>query len=118
MKIAVLFDGGGLARLGLELAGHTCTGVELNPVAHHLSKMVGSGNCLLGDATTIDLSEYAGAWCSPPCQIRSDARTQGEPVSAYSGDYLEWCLSLREKYPNLRYLWVENVLRMRKRDNT
>ena len=26
MRIAVLFDGAGLARLGLEQAGHTCVG--------------------------------------------------------------------------------------------
>ena len=31
MNIAVLFDGAGLARLGLEQAGHTCIGIELDP---------------------------------------------------------------------------------------
>lgn len=31
MRIAVLFDGAGLARLGLEQAGHDCTGYELDP---------------------------------------------------------------------------------------
>jgi site-specific DNA-cytosine methylase len=49
LKIAVLFDGAGLARLGLEQAGHDCTGYEIDPAKHHLSRMVGSGNSVLAD---------------------------------------------------------------------
>ncbi len=47
MNIAVLFDGAGLARLGLEQAGHTCTGIELDPLKHMLSKRqrVVAGDC-------------------------------------------------------------------------
>lgn len=104
MKIAVLFDGAGLARLGLERAGHTCTGFEIDPWKHHLSKSVGSGNCILADATTANLSGFDGVWASPPCQIRSDARTQGPPKSEYAGDFIEWSLRLPHET-----LWVENV---------
>lgn len=102
--IAVLFDGAGLARLGLEQAGLRCTGFELNKYAHYLSTMVGSGNCILQDATSVDLREFDGVWCSPPCQMHSVARTQGEPESSYSTDYLQWCLNLPHDP-----LWVENV---------
>lgn len=105
MKIAVLFDGAGLARLGLERAGHTCTGYEIDPVMHYLSSFVGSGNVILGDVRAYDYSEYDAIWASPPCQWRSVARTQGDPVSPYSEDLLEWSLCLTS-----RVLWVENVI--------
>ena len=104
MKIAVLFDGAGLARLGLEQAGHECVGFELNPIAHYLSTKVGSGRCELADVTKVDLTEFDGVWASPPCQWNSVARTQGDPESAFSDDLLDWALAL-SNYP----LWVENV---------
>jgi site-specific DNA-cytosine methylase len=109
MRIATLFDGAGLARLGLERAGHVCEGIELDPAKHHLSQFVGSGNCILGDATQVDLSLFDAVWLSPPCQQRSSARTQGDAVSAYAGDYLEWALALVDTYPD-KVVWVENVL--------
>jgi site-specific DNA-cytosine methylase len=105
IKIAVLFDGAGLARLGLEQAGHWCMGFELDPYKHYLSQMVGSGRCALADATRVDLSMFDAVWASPPCQWYSSARTQGEPTSNYAGEYLEWCLKLPHEI-----LWVENVL--------
>lgn len=105
MKIAVLFDGSGLARLGLEQSGHKCTGYELDPWKHHLGQFVGSGNTILADASKVDLSGYDAVWASPPCQIRSSARTQGAPVSEYAGDYLDWCLGLPQDI-----LWVENII--------
>ena len=95
MKIAVLFDGAGLARLGLEQAGYTCTGFELNKYAHYLSKMVGSGNCHLEDVRNVDLSGFDGVWASPPCQLLSVARTQGSPESELSADFLQCALSYR-----------------------
>lgn len=105
LKIAVLFDGAGLARLGLEQAGHDCTGFELDPLKHMLSKFVGSGNSILADATKVDLTGYDAVWASPPCQSRSTARTQGEPTSNYADDFLEWSLQLPHQT-----LWVENVI--------
>ncbi len=105
MKIAVLFDGGGLARLGLELAGHDCTGYELDPKKHYLSKFVGSGNCILADATQVNLDEYDAVWASPPCQGRSIACSSEVIYGTYKKDYLEWCLELPHKV-----LWVENVV--------
>lgn len=92
-RIAVLFDGGGLARLGLERAGHTCTGFEIDPVKHYLSQFVGSGRCVLADVTRYHFNDFDGVWASPPCQRRSPARTQGEPVSPYSEDLVDWSLS-------------------------
>lgn len=62
MQIAVLFDGAGGARLGLERAGHKCTGVELDKNKHYLSQFIGSGNCILGDATQFDLDSYDAIW--------------------------------------------------------
>lgn len=112
MKIAVLFDGAGLARLGLEQAGHTCTGFELDPWKHYLSKSVGSGNSVLADVRDVDLTNFDAVWASPPCQMHSIARTQGSPRDqigiggSYSdGDLLAWSEAICG--PNI--LWVENV---------
>lgn len=109
MRIAVLFDGAGFARLGLEQAGHSCTGYELDPAKHHLSKFIGSGNCVLADALTVNLSEYDAVWTSSPCQELSSARTQGAPISPYAVNSLDWCLDLCKKYPD-KVIWIENVL--------
>jgi site-specific DNA-cytosine methylase len=116
MRILVLFDGAALARLGLERSGHECIGVELNPVAHHLSKFVGSGNSILADVKDVmkdplkyisefGWDDYDAIWASPPCQIHSVARTQGSPVSAFAEDLLDWSLQL-----DAPILWVENVI--------
>src|SRR5688500_11438896 len=109
MRIAVLFDGCGLARLGLEQAGHECVGYELDPTKHHLSQYIGSGNSVLADATKVDLLSFDGVWASPPCQWLSEARTQGDPVSQYAANLLSWALSLQERYPD-KAIWVENVM--------
>lgn len=105
MKIAVLFDGAGLARLGLEQAGHQCVGVELDPHKHHLSTFVGQGECILSDVQSFSLSDFDAVWASPPCQFKSQARTQGAPKSPYSTDLVDWALAL-----NSSILWVENVV--------
>lgn len=113
MNIAVLFDGAGLSRLGLEQAGHTCTGFELDPSKHYLSQFVGSGNVVLADVRDIDLTGFDAVWASPPCQLRSTTRTQGLPVSAYADDLLEWSLNL-----DAPILWVENIVSQRATENT
>lgn len=104
LKIAVLFDGAGLARLGLEQAGHICTGFELDPDKHALSVLVGSGRSVLADVRDVNLSGFDAVWASPPCQLHSPARTQGAPASPYATDLLAWSLELPAPL-----LWVENV---------
>lgn len=89
----------------MEQAGHECTGFELNPVAHHLGQFVGSGNSTLADVREVDLSGFDAVWASPPCQLYSQARTQGEPKSEFATDLLDWSLGLPHPV-----LWVENVL--------
>jgi site-specific DNA-cytosine methylase len=114
LKLAVLFDGAGLARSGLEQAGHECVGVEIDPWKHHLSKMVGSGNSILMDATKFPLAGFGGAWTSPPCQERSMANTN--KITGRSrdgrdahyeghGELLRYSLSIETPV-----LWVENVI--------
>ena len=107
MRIAVLFDGAGLSRLGLEQAGHECVGFELDPNKHWLSKFIGSGNCELADVKDVDLSGFDAIWASPPCQLRSSARTQAPPIGDFSSDMLQWSLNLKGKFD---VLWVENVM--------
>jgi site-specific DNA-cytosine methylase len=111
MKIAVLFDGAGLARLGLEQAGHECTGYELDPSKHYLSKFVGSGNSILGDVRDFDYSGYDAIWASPPCQKHSEQNTSGNVRKPILGDgsLLDWSLELKCIYPD-KTIWVENVI--------
>lgn len=110
MKIAVLFDGAGLARFGLEQAGHECTGFELDPWKHHLSQFVGSGNSVISDVREVDLGGFDAVWASPPCQKRSGAnqhpRTQ-EWHDKYEGydELLDFSMNLPHDV-----LWVENVI--------
>lgn len=107
MKIAVLCDGAGLARLGLERAGHDCVGFELDPVAHHLSTMVGSGRSVCADVRAVDLAGFDAVWASPPCQEHSIARNRGPSDPTYADPtLLPWCLD--RPHP---VLWVENVKR-------
>lgn len=114
MKIAVLFDGAGLARLGLEQAGHECVGFEIDPWKHRLSQFVGSGNSVLADATKVDLSGFDAVWASPPCQKRSMANTNKVTGRTREGreehyevhdDLLKYSLEI-----DAPILWVENVI--------
>lgn len=110
MKIAVLFDGAGLARLGLEQAGHECHGFELDPWKHHLGLSVGSGRSTLGDAREVDLSGFDAVWASPPCQEHSVARTQGavRKKDYGGGDLLAWTVERLATFPGPT--WIENVV--------
>lgn len=106
MKIAVLFDGGGLARYGLEKAGHDCTGYEIDPAKHYLSQMVGSGNSILADVRDVDLSGYEAVWASPPCQTRSRANGHNNAdKKSLNDDLLDFSLSLPHEIT-----WIENVI--------
>lgn len=119
MRILVLFDGAGLARLGLEQAGHDCTGVELDPIKHHFSRMVGSGNCVLADVEKFDATGYDAVWASPPCARRSTAikdltRKGGYRNPEFQKDYLDWCF--HQPWAD-GTCWVENVTQQGSKGN-
>lgn len=115
MRILVLFDGAGLARQGLEQAGHECVGVEIDPIKHYLGSFVGKGKTILGDVRDTSVAGFDAVWASPPCQNRSISRTEGAPnrVGLHSREYsavlaedlVEWSLSI-----DAPILWVENVV--------
>lgn len=102
MRIAVLFDGAGLARLGLEQAGHDCTGFEIDRRKWQLGLYVGQGKTELADVTEIDFTKFDAVWASPPCQTRSLANGDNKLVKT---TLLDWSLELTNQY-----LWVENVI--------
>ena len=52
MKVACLFDGAGLARLGLEQAGLDVTGYELDPAKHALSLHEAAGTAFWQTSAT------------------------------------------------------------------
>lgn len=113
MKILVLFDGAGLARLGLEQAGHECLGIEIDPIKHHLSKLVGSGNTELGNVLKMDVDYYieqgyTGMWASPPCQMRSMASSnRHNQYRIDDADHLlNYSISLSKRF---QVSWIENV---------
>lgn len=113
LNILVLYDGGGLARLGLEQSGHICTGVELDPVKHEMSKYVGSGNCICADVLALDDSFYLqfdAIWSSPPCQSYSDQKTDDKTGVYGNPECLPHSMKLIDKFPHLKAIWIENVL--------
>ncbi len=116
MRIAVLFDGAGLARLGLEQAGHTCVGFELDPAKHYLGRFVGEGRCELADALTVDLTGFDAVWASPPCQEHSEARTQGPVRKAAFGDGGLLGQTIAKLADFDGPVWVENVIAAATRD--
>lgn len=81
-----------------------------------MSKFVGSGNCVLSNATYVNLAPFDAIWASPPCQLRSSARTQGQPIGHFTQDYLKWCLGLVNYYQN-KVIWIENVTIQGKKGN-
>jgi len=128
MKALVLFDGAGLAAQGLRQAGFETCGVELDPVAHYLARLMLAAETSrvalhsevrLGDVLDLSkrfMNRFDVIWASPPCQLHSDARTQGGPTGPYAGDLLQWSLDLAVKFPR-KVVWVENVTKQRRRDN-
>jgi site-specific DNA-cytosine methylase len=112
LRVAVLFDGAGLARFGLEQAGHYCTGFEIDKHKHYLSQYIGSGNCILADVRDVDLTSFDAVWASPPCQYRSRARNPQDHTTKWHDDLVQWCLGLPHSV-----LWVENVISQREDNN-
>lgn len=112
LNILVLYDGAGLARLGLEQSGHTCTGVELHPIKHEMSQFVGSGNSILGDVLDLPDSFYEpfdAIWSSPPCQSYSDQKTDDKIGEYGNPECLPHSLELMERFPD-KIIWIENVV--------
>lgn len=114
-RALVLFDGAGLAAHGLRKAGWETHGVELNPVAHHLARLLldwegdTSSTVTQGDVLELSreyISSFDAVWASPPCQVHSAARTQGAATGPFAQDLLSWSLGLSDLVP---VLWVENV---------
>ena len=76
LNILVLFDGAGLAMRGLLDAGHSCTGVEIDPVKSYLSTILNpdASDHIVSDVLDLDMdwiASFDAVWASPPCQKRS-----------------------------------------------
>ena len=62
MRIAVLWDGDGQARLMLESNGHDCVGFELSRRKYEHCLQVGSGRCCNMDPAAASLESFDGVW--------------------------------------------------------
>ena len=96
MRIAVLFDGAGLARRGLEYAGHECVGFELDEWKCHLADLWCDGESHWGDTRDFDISDFDAVWASPPCQKISTANWSNNHKEQMN-DLLKWSLDLPHK---------------------
>lgn len=72
MRILDLYSGGGCGALGMMQAGHTVTGVDIEPLGWSYP-----GTFIQGDALAIDpqwaRDNFDAIWSSPPCQKYSHA---------------------------------------------
>lgn len=66
MKIAVLFEGFGHARKGLEEAGHECVGVELDLGCHTIAKSLCKGEAIHSDPRNFPIRGFDAVWLSRP----------------------------------------------------
>jgi site-specific DNA-cytosine methylase len=110
-----LFDGAGISRLGLEQAGFSVTGVEMDQRKHYLSQHLGSPELLvLADVRKLPLDffhSFAVIFASPPCKQRSVLRVASKfvgPADEHGDDLLNWCFETLP-HPNLKVLVIENV---------
>ncbi len=131
----VLFDGAGLSARGLRMAGFRTIGVESNPACHRMAKSIldaeireFGNDCpayhsrvwlcdVRDDCVNAVMANADVIWASPPCQLHSSARTQGNPTGQYAEDLLPWSLELPVRFPKAKAVWIENVTRMGKGKN-
>ena len=123
--ILVLFDGLGLAAEGFRREGFHTVGVELNPEAHALARVLldhnGRNRGTLINENVLNIHKHVltnclAIWCSPPCQTHSAARTQGAPLGDYSTDFMDWSHDLLQQFPD-KPIYIENVTRYGKELN-
>lgn len=62
MRIAVLWDGDGQARLILESKGHDCVGFEIRKSQYEKCLEIGSGRCAFANPMSVDLASFDGVW--------------------------------------------------------
>jgi len=114
MKFLTLFAGGGLADLGIRLAGHhTAVAIEREEWIADLFKLNFPNTTVINeDCNSVDYSQFKSLeidaiWASPPCQDASIARSKDLPrhKDADAG------YSLIDAIENIRprYLFIENV---------
>eukprot|EP00002_Diphylleia_rotans_P032382 TRINITY_DN6797_c0_g1_i1.p1 TRINITY_DN6797_c0_g1~~TRINITY_DN6797_c0_g1_i1.p1 ORF type:complete len:908 (+),score=141.85 TRINITY_DN6797_c0_g1_i1:359-3082(+) len=106
LDVAVLFDGPGFARYGLELAGHNCVGFEIDPIAHYLSSYIGSRKTYHQDIWNLNiLDQFHAIWISPPIE-QKESSTVRSGFSVHRGDVLGWALRLYTRFRD-KVIWIE-----------
>ena len=102
MRALDLFCGGGGACLGMQAAGFSVVGIDIECQPAYPGTFV-QANALL---PPVDLAAFDFVWASPPCEIFSSARNGHRTKPTRWGDLIDPVRRLLESHP---YTCIENI---------